>query len=666
MLRPTLPLLLLLSIAGPARADVGETVSQLDQALTGLEGEPSDALWAKALSHSQALLADPAGVDALYERVGRLQAAGVFADSPWENPARLQPRFVRGTLAKPGGNAVREALSCLRVAAIAKGDLTDERFPAERATAFLTQTFALNLDLVFPTATEETRRDRAHLQGVQNLFDVLSRRVGLDGLGDMLGREIAATCAQRPIVTTRVRQILARVSAASLVDHATLGPYVRAIRGPSPLARQHAEPADYRAALERASPEALAEEARQLGAAMQATGLVGAHHAAFVQHAAQDAGLLTAALDLQARGKAELEQHGALVADLIQRGVHQARPQAVFGLAGLLERGRLSQADVRAGLTGLFDLEVCEASGDLLTAWWKAQGVQAAPMNEQALLVSGALSVLGQPLGVSQGQNQTCQSARGISLWGQRDPAYLLACLTSVVRDDVLVLPFEDEELRSDTLKTHRVEVIGGLDPVSALLTPHIDRLYGQIMKRVRGRSSDAHRWANPGLYGGWIPDGFSSCFTGAAGTVRDHGDFVRALYATFHPDYNAGREPVTPNPVGIVVTDGRGKFVGLHAVSLLRVAKDPQGEVRVYFFNPNGEDRQDWGQGIRTQVAGHGEEPGESSLPFADFATRIYAFHHHPTEQEAEVPDEVVQAVSERARASWGKRFRWSRSDGR
>jgi len=667
---PAVPVLLLALLPLPllvplpaARADdpVEEAAAGLDRALDALEEAPSERLWGEALGHAEALLRDPEGVAALYARVGRLRAAGVFADGPWADPARLRPRFVRGTLAGDGPNATREALSCLRVAAIAAGDLDHEGFGPERAAAFLSRAFALNLDLLFPTATEETRRDRDRLQGARALFDFLGRKVGLDGLGDVLGPEIAAACAQRPIVTTRTRRILARVASASLDDHEVLAPYLAALRGPTPLSRARRDAEAYRRALAEAAPEALREEARRLGAAMEATGLVGVHHVVFVRRAAAEPALLSPALAVDPRGAAELERHRELVADLIERAVRPARPQAVAGLAGVLERGLLSRPAVRAGLLRLGELEVGEAVRDQLAAWWEAQGVEAPGLDARALLVSGALSVLGQPLGVSQGQNETCQSARGISLWSQREPGYLLERLATVARADALVLRFEGAELRSDASDDHRVGVIGGLDPVSAVLTPHLDRLYAQIMRRASGRDADAHRWANPGLYGRWIPVGFTSCFTGEGRTVRDHEAFVRAFYATFHPDFDGGRRPVLPNPVGVVVTDARGRYLGLHAVSIQRVARDPQGDVRVYFFNPNGEDRQDWGQGIRTRVDGAGERPGESSLPFADFAARIYAFHHdHPAADRAAIPKDRVQAVTRRARESWGEAYRW------
>lgn len=458
--------------------------SPSDGALAKLGDSPSDELWAEALAQAKTLLGHREGVAALYERIARLQAAGVFARSPWANPSRLQPRFVRGALASDGPNSTREALSCLRVAAIATGELDDKRFSTTQAFAFLSQVFALNLDLLFPTATEETRRDHEQLKGAQTAFEFLSRKVGLDGLGEVLGNEVAATCAQRPIVTTRVRRILSQLASPSLLGHEKLGRYLSAIRGPSPLGKQHRDPEAYRLALKKATPDALSEEARSFGQALRATGLVSAQHVAFVQHVNKDAALLASALDLGPSGTAELGKHAELVSDLIKRAVHPARPQAVHGLSRVLERALLSRPAVRSGLLHLFELKLCEATRDRLTAWWKAQGVEVPKMAGTALLVSGALSVLGQPLGVSQGQNQTCQSARGISLWGQRDPRFLLDSLAAVASDDSLTLRFEDTDLRSDARKTHRVGVVGGLDPVSAVLTPHLDRLYAQIMER--------------------------------------------------------------------------------------------------------------------------------------------------------------------------------------
>ncbi|MEQ9022941.1 MAG: hypothetical protein RLN82_09310, partial [Pseudomonadales bacterium] len=99
-------------------------------------------------------------------------------------------------------------------------------------------------------------------------------------------------------------------------------------------------------------------------------------------------------------------------------------------------------------------------------------------------------------------------------------------------------------------------------------------------------------------------------------------------------------------------------------AISLLRVDKDPMGGVRAYFLNPNNEGRQDWGQGIKPSVFGHGEKHGESSLPFGQFAARVYAFHYNPldtTDFLTGVPDHLLKDAAALAKESWGKSYVWN-----
>jgi hypothetical protein len=103
--------------------------------------------------------------------------------------------------------------------------------------------------------------------------------------------------------------------------------------------------------------------------------------------------------------------------------------------------------------------------------------------------------------------------------------------------------------------------------------------------------------------------------------------------------------------------------MLGPHAVSLLRVEPDPQGELRAYFFNPNNEGRQVWGPDTTVSVSGNGEIPGESSLPFSRFAARLYAFHYHTLEggELDAVPDSLITAVREDAKGSWGRSYQWA-----
>jgi hypothetical protein len=143
---------------------------------------------------------------------------------------------------------------------------------------------------------------------------------------------------------------------------------------------------------------------------------------------------------------------------------------------------------------------------------------------------------------------------------------------------------------------------------------------------------------------------------------VSGYEDFVRRFFATHHPAYNDGHALMYPNPVGLCVTNSHGEYLGPHAVSLQRIEPDPRGQLRAYFYNPNNEGRQNWGEDVRPSVSGHGENPGESSLPFDDFVARLYAFHYNPYEEgdAYAVPDLDLKRIEAAARNSWGRAFTW------
>jgi hypothetical protein len=145
--------------------------------------------------------------------------------------------------------------------------------------------------------------------------------------------------------------------------------------------------------------------------------------------------------------------------------------------------------------------------------------------------------------------------------------------------------------------------------------------------------------------------------------SIREFDDFIRTFYASFHPEYNGDNRLVYPVPLGIFITSSQGEFLGFHAISLLRVHQDPFNVWRAYFFNPNSEGRQDWGQGINPTVFENGEKPGESSLPFYQLAARIYAFHYNSIgiqDTKDHVPKEEIQRVRQLATSSWGKKYLW------
>jgi hypothetical protein len=271
--------------------------------------------------------------------------------------------------------------------------------------------------------------------------------------------------------------------------------------------------------------------------------------------------------------------------------------------------------------------------------------------------------VLGQPLGVSQGDNPTCQSARAISLWSQSDAGYLLELITRAARDGEIEMHFEGRALCSSDLAPGLAsELHTELDPVSLVLVPHLDRIYAEMSRLVDDRPEDGHKWINPEFHGWWVHRGFAAAVGETTGAIADFERFVRQFYAAYHPAYNGGRAVVYPQPAGVAVTDHAADLVGWHAVSIQRVEPDPAGEPRVYFYNPNDDGRQNWGQGIVTSTHGHGEEAGESSLPFHEYASRTYVFHYNPRElgDPAAVPTAEVAEVARLARESWAANLPW------
>jgi len=187
---------------------------------------------------------------------------------------------------------------------------------------------------------------------------------------------------------------------------------------------------------------------------------------------------------------------------------------------------------------------------------------------------------------------------------------------------------------------------------------PHLDRIYWEMGQRIAGRDEDGHKWINPEFHGWWVQRGFAIAVDYATGALRDLKAFLRLFYAAYHPDYNGGRMLVYPQPVGIAATDLHGAFIGWHAVAIERVALDSEATMRVYFYNPNNDGGQDWGQGVVTSTAGRGERPGESSLPIAQFAARLYLFHYEPREtgDPQAVADDEIARVDAWVRASWAR----------
>ncbi|MCB0642132.1 MAG: hypothetical protein KDC44_10850, partial [Phaeodactylibacter sp.] len=551
----------------------------------------------------------------------------------------------------------------------ALGEWRIPEFSQEEATAFLQAAIIAYFDLLFHQGVEEQRYHISinSMNRIRLLFDFILTRMPLDSFKDKLVKEIEEISAQRPIITTRLQDMLRLIRSNFKFDPATsvdqvLAGFVDALFYPTALAKHYPLGSDYQvalAALDLASQQA---EAEQMADAMKQTGLVSAAHLSLLQHLnSKQPDLIPVALGLSSHGKAEFERHQAFVQLLIENFLVEGYEEVIYGLSRLLNRNLLSRRAVNSAFKKLLSTSIHpEVRHRLLKGHPRPDKVTA-----QQLIVGGMICLLGQPLGVGQGMNPTCQSARGLSMWSGHSPGKLLNMVVTAVAANELNFRFQGELITSSGIVNEQTFDFN-LDPVSIVLVPHLDNIYQQMMQKAQLKfpTQDPHITVNPSFYGLWIPTGFISCYNQVFNVIQDYNQFVRLFYANFHPDYNGGFNLTYPLPLGIFITASNAQLLGFHAISLLRVNTAPDGILRAYFFNPNNDGRQNWGQGILPTVAGNGERFGESSLPFHQFVSRVYAFHYNTFEAEAnlenEIPDTEMERVRLLAQESWGKKYFW------
>ncbi|WP_223588756.1 hypothetical protein [Neobacillus bataviensis] len=607
------------------------------------------------------------GMNILFENAHRFDQAGVFLGGQWEDPTKMQPPLVGGSLrSKQGVNSIIELLSEMRMLAIAKGTYIHEGLSKEETNAFLNEVMALNLDLLFTPETEEGRILEDHMIRAQVLFQYLGEQLSFRAIGYQIVQELERLSVQRPIMTGRILSMisLSKQLIKSGIDEKTreaLEKYIDAANAPTPLSKDAADQREYRLKLENANEAELESEVNIFAKSMKEIGLVSPYHPVllrFLNRKSPDK--IQAALDLSETGIASFNANQQLIHDIIQISIYPETRQAIYSLSRMLDRGVLTQEHVLPAIRRLFDLPIHAHVREALTKFKDEQSA----ISLNGLLIAGVMSILGQPLGVGQGNNPTCQSARAISLWSQHGIGQLLEYIARAARDNDIDMTFEGETIHSSLLIGGIAGEIGqDLDPISMVLVPHLDKIYNEMMKKTLLRGEDGHKWVNPEFYGAWIPKGFINAIDQLTLYVSNYSAFVKLFYATHHPDYNEGYEMIYPNPVGILITNVHGELLGLHAVSIQRIKKDPHGNIRIYFYNPNNDSGQNWGQGIIASVSGFGELEGEASLPFHEFVSRMYAYHYNPFEQGDTymVEHSLVEEVEALARESWGKNYQWA-----
>ncbi|WP_037183274.1 hypothetical protein [Rhodococcoides fascians] len=640
-------------------------VAQLDHATEALAGAPEFSKTTKVKRVLDALhrvLLQRGGCAAVRERAAALDEAGLFTGTDWAHPDILVPGFVGPSL-RSGviDTVVLEATSELRLVAIAAGEYTHPAVSAEDAKHFLSQVLAMNLEVLFsaPSEAERVKLGRvAHL--IRDLFGYVADQIGYDSVLDKLGDEIWRVLRQRPIQVDHIKAMVTRIAVYREDPEVDLGAsgqgldrLISALFGPTEACREDPGVDVYRSRLDAMDAEGLEFEARGFARAMHDTGLVSPYHATLVRFLIEhNTYLLGEALGVSETGRTCLQRYPELVHCLIVEAVHPDSAQCLYGIALMLDRGILHQPPIVPSLWRQLALRLEPGVRQRLV------DVFGPTPEPESRLLGGLLSMLGQPLGVGQGDNPTCQSARALSMWAYNDPDYLLQMVVWAARDDEIVMHFEGQPLSSkDSSGGVATTAPLDLDPVSQLLVPHLDRIYAEMIRRCADRPGDPHKWVNPEFHGWWSARGFNIDVDVATGNLIDLDDFVRQFYASYHLEYNGGQPLVHPQPAGVAVTDSAARYIGWHAITILRVAPDPDAVMRVYFFNPNNDSGQDWGDGVVVGTAGNGEKAGEGSLPFEQFASRLYIFHTDPLEngEPDKVPASAVQDTIGYIERSWG-----------
>ncbi|MGH3631063.1 MAG: hypothetical protein ACRDRL_26925 [Sciscionella sp.] len=401
----------------------------------------------RVLEALRRVLLQPGGAAVVQSRAQALEEAGLFQETDWASPEILVPSLVGpGLRSGDADTVVMEATSALRTLAVALGDFAHPTLSAEDAHQFLSQVLAMNLELLFtPPGEAERARQGRTAQLIRDLVRHLAEEIGYASVLDRLVDEIWRILRQRPIQVEAVQSLITQIAIYRGDPDIDLGSssgqgidrLITSLFGTTEACREDPGVDVFRSRLEAMDAGALQYEATGFARAMHDTGLVSPYHAELLRFLLNDSDyLIGEALGLSDTGRNCLLRYSDLVHRLIEEAVHPQTAQCIYGLALLLDRGILYEAPVVPALWRQLALELSPVARDRLATVF---GDQPEP---EARLTSGVLSMLGQPLGVGQGDNPTCQSARALSMWSYNDPDYLLLMVVWAAGALVIILHF--------------------------------------------------------------------------------------------------------------------------------------------------------------------------------------------------------------------------------
>ncbi|UOY91727.1 hypothetical protein MUG87_14675 [Ectobacillus sp. JY-23] len=570
------------------------------------------------LEEAAVLLKERHGLEKLFKYAHLFDEAGVFTGKPWENVRKLNPVLVRGTFHAGGIMAAAEALSNLRILAIARGSYVHPEMSAHEAKEFLTKVMALNLDLLLIKGTEENRVKQLYQdKEASKILEFISDHCFSPVVFESLYQEVNNLAVQRPIVTDKILKLIAsakKLASGLQQADSSLTHYENAVYSPSDMAAAARE--GYDAALKVSDSLLLIREAKQLRTSMHQTGLVSPFHALFLNYINKEQpNLLQNLLAMDETAEKNLHLNLPLVSSLISSAITVNTRRSIYGLMRLLQRD-IFTVECITEIEKLIKVPIHDAVKHRISAIHKIAEGDAL----RSLIVSGMISVLGQPLGIGQGFNPTCQSTRALSYWSQKEPVMLLKMYNHFLEHGKITIDFEGISISSDILPHTPLDDEVNIDIVSQLLIPHLDAIYSHMLHAVKDREPDHHKWINPAFHIKGIWTEFSDIYSDL--------DFTARFYRHYHPLENPNVNEGLPQPAGITIYSQSGRILGAHAILIQRVCYDPSGRIRVYFYNPNNDSLQVWRDSITTSVCGNGEREGESSLSFEEFLYFLYAFH--------------------------------------
>ncbi|MFT5084701.1 MAG: hypothetical protein ACI9Y1_002757, partial [Lentisphaeria bacterium] len=203
-------------------------LSRLDDAVALLDQAPEFAKPGKlsrVFDTAKRVLLHPQGCAAIEQRATALEASGIFLGSDWANPETLIAALTPQTLASGDANIlVIEALSELRLLAVAREQYQHPLISSEQAHQFLTQVLANNLTFLFSPASEAERETQGRLAELpRNLLKHLATSVGYEHIIDQLIGEIWRMLQQRPIQVDPVKRMITQIALCQANPEIDLG-----------------------------------------------------------------------------------------------------------------------------------------------------------------------------------------------------------------------------------------------------------------------------------------------------------------------------------------------------------------------------------------------------------------------------------------------------------